>query len=316
MGLAGFYQLIKKQGYLPGCVTLGSLRGKTVAIDGDFVLYQALLGHTSGSDVKAEEVSKPIINWLDLAKKAGITTIFVTTGGPSPIEKQNHCGVVRKRKRERQQEKIQELVELLPTLSEDIGEELCTREKICRMQNSIRRVTSTMSTQVVDILRADGWNCVQAKSEADFLLVMLSEDEKCHFVATDDADIIVAGASHVLRGFTRLLTTSSETAQDYCRTDIMARLEMNHECFLEFGSLLACDYNPQICNVGPMTAFRMIQKYGSVDKFVRSDAFTVETKNKKRKYTLPAGMTPDVYIQASARAVEIFLSRPDRSGSK
>ena len=287
MGLSGFYQLIQKQGcYTPSDVSLETLRGKTVAIDGDFVMYMALLGHTQGDEVTPTEIAKHISRWLELAKRAGIITIFVTTGGPPPVEKQTHCSLVRKRKRERQQERIVKLKDSLSSLcDDDLGEELFVREKIDRMQNSIRRITNEMSTLVVAILVTEGWNCVQAKSEADFMLVLLSEEKKCDFVATDDADIIVAGAEHVLRGFIRMLTDVKQTGKDYCRSDIMACLNLSSDALLQLGSLLSCDYQPPINNVGPVTAFRMMQKYGSVDKFIQSDAFTVETKSKKRKYT-------------------------------
>ena len=89
MGLSGFYQLLQKQGcYMPADVHLDALRGKTVAIDGDFVMYTALLGHTHGEDITASEIAKHIAGWLDLARKSDITTIFVTTGGPPPVKKQ------------------------------------------------------------------------------------------------------------------------------------------------------------------------------------------------------------------------------------
>jgi flap endonuclease-1 len=204
------------------------------------------------------------------------------------------------------------LSETLPLLAEDIGEDLCVREKINHLKNSIRRITSEMSKRVVDILTMEGWTCIQAKSEADFMLVLLSEEGKCDFVATDDADIIVAGAEHVLRGFVQMLLGAQKPGRAFCRSDIMACLKLTSGEFLQLGSLLSCDYQPAIRNVGPVTAFRMIQKYGSVDKFIQSDAFVTETKTKKRKYALPIGMTPETYIKASSRSVAIFRSRPDR----
>jgi flap endonuclease-1 len=314
MGLSGFFQLLKKHGcYTPSDISLETLRGKTVAIDGDFVMYMALLGHTKGNDVQPSEIAKHISRWLKLAEHAGVTTIFVTTGGPPPVEKQNHCCIARKNTRERQQERIAILKESLSSMcDDDIGEEIVIREKIDRIQNSIRRITNEMSTLVVTILLTEGWNCVQAKSEADFMLVLLSEEKKCDFVATDDADIIVAGAEHVLRGFVRMLTDTKHTGQDYCRSDIMTCLKLSSDELLQLGSLLSCDYQPPINNVGPVTAMRMMQKYGTVDKFIQSKAFTVETKSKKRKYSLPTGMTPETYISASTRSVNIFRSRPDR----
>jgi 5'-3' exonuclease len=313
MGLTGFYQLLKTHGcYEPAEIHLAELCGKTFAIDGDFVMYTALMGHTTGTRVSAVEISGHIKHWLNLAHQAGILTIFVTTGGPPPVEKQTHCSVVRQRKRARQQVVIDELTDTLSTLEDDLGQELYVREKIFRMQNSIRRITNEMSTSVVELLRTDGWTCIQAASEADFMLVQLAEDAKCDFVATDDADIIISGAEHVLRGFIHMLTRPSTTGRDFCRSNIMGCLQLTSDELMQLGSLLSCDYQPPIQNVGPVTAFRMIQAYGSVDTFLHSEAFNEKTKSKKRKYTLPMGMTPETYTTASSRSVAIFQSRPDR----
>lgn len=316
MGLTGFYPLLKTHGcYTPSTVSLADLDGKTVAIDGDFMMYIALHGYTTGTVVTAGEIAAPIMRWLERARVAGIQTIFVTTGGPSPLEKQAHCGVLRTLKRARQNERIEELRTSLASAvarDDDIGRELYLRDQIDRLQNTVRCISATMSKSVVEILVGTGWNCMSAKSEADFLLVLLSEDHKCDYVATDDADIIVAGAEHVLRGFVRLLTDPTAVGTVFCRSTIMTCLQLTSAALLQLGSLLACDYQPPITNVGPVTAFRMIQKYGTVDNFLRSEAFTCETKSKKRKYSLPPGMSLDAYSSSSSRSVTIFCSRPDK----
>jgi flap endonuclease-1 len=311
MGLSGFYKLIEKEGYVPNTICLEDLRGKTVAIDGDFVMYLALHGQTSGKNVSAADISRHIAHWLRLAESAGVHVIFVTTGGPPPLEKQLHCSVIRKRKRDQQQEKIDELEKNLTSI-DDIGETVCLREKICRLENGIRCISTKMSTDVVDLLVENGHNCMRAKSEADFLLVLLSEEKKCDYVATDDGDIIVAGASKVLRGFVRMLTRS-QNGRVFCRSDVLTSLKLASEELLELGILLGCDYQAQLGNVGPITALAMIRQHGSVAAFLASDMFDgVQKKSKKRKYTLPPGKTRDDYIISSARSVQIFLSRPDK----
>jgi 5'-3' exonuclease len=281
-----------------------------VAIDGDFVLYIALHGHTKGLLVTPAELAKHVSHWLLRAKQAEIQTIFVTTGGPPPVEKQNHCSVLRKRKRDRQQERIDELTEQAPL--DDLGDELHRRDRIVRLQDNIRTVSTEMSRLVVDLLRADGWDCRQARSEADFLLVQLSEEGLCDYVATDDADIIVSGATHILRGFIRLLTDPHALGKIFCRADILACLHLTSDALLQLGVLLSCDYQAPIKNVGPVTAYRVIQEFGSVSTFLRSTAFNVQTKSKKRKYTLPDGMSVQAYQTKSSRSVDIFRSRPDR----
>jgi flap endonuclease-1 len=316
MGLTGFYQLLQKRGgYVPSNLSLSDLKGKTVALDGDFVLYKALHGHTNGERVEPMELAEQVAKWLVLAVNNGIKPIFVTTGGPPPIEKQTHCSVVRKRKRDRTQQTIDKLENQLKIDTDDIGTELHLRDKICRLRNSIRRISSEMTAQVVTILSGRGFVCRQAKSEADFLLVMMSEDGQCDFVATDDADIIVSGATHVLRGFIRMLVNTTLTGAVFCRQDVLACLGLSSPELLQLGTLLACDYQPPILNVGPVTALRMIQEHKTVDAFLHSESFLVETSkqtHKKRKYTLPRDMSVESYVTASRRSVSIFRSRPDK----
>jgi flap endonuclease-1 len=318
MGLTGFYQLLKKQGcYVPRLVALEELQSKTVAIDGDFIMYQALHGHTSGDGISALDIADRVTIWLNLATVAGIKPIFVTTGGPPPPEKQTHCSLVRKRKRDRSQQVINTLETTLLTET-DLGEEMYMRDKICRLRNSIRRISTEMSVQIVEILVGRGFICRSAKSEADFMLVMLSEEGQCDFVATEDADILVSGATHVIRGFIRMLVDVHARGAVFCRTDVMACLGLCSQELLELGTLLSCDYQPSICNVGPVTALRMIQKHKTVDAFLRAGVFETNELHKhppltkKRKYTLPPGMSIDSYSNASKRSVDIFQSRPDR----
>jgi 5'-3' exonuclease len=314
MGLAGFYGLIQKQEqYIPTMVTLEDLRGKTIALDGDFFMYKAMHGSTTGDAFVASDIGRRIVTWLTLAQTAGIHSIFVTTGGTVPIEKVNHCEVNRKRKRNQQQVRIDELESQLVTSGSTAGDEVVLRDRICRMKDGIRRVRRPMSTAVVKYIQDRGFDCRVAVSEADFLLVLLSEDGTCDYVATEDADIIVSGAHHVIRDLVPLLLDASPTARVFCRSDILTQLQLTGDQFVQLGVLLSCDYQPPLKNVGPVTALRMIREHGTVDKFLGSVDFHQMTKAKKRKYDTPASMSVEDYVTCSQRSVEIMTSRPDRA---
>lgn len=311
MGLTGFYQLLKKNGYTPNTVDKQDLRGKTVAIDGDFVLYKALHGYTHGK-VNPEEIASHVVKWLTTAETAGINTLFVTTGGKAPIEKQTHGHPIRKRKRKAQVVNIKALESRLIEDGLDIADELVLRDKICRLKDQIRRVDASTSKAVVAILKAAGFRCLSAVSEADFLLVTCAEEHVCDFVATEDSDIIVAGAENVLRGFVKLLTRN-ELAYSFNRADILVRLKITSVQLMELGCLLSCDYQPKIGNLGPVGALKAIQTYGTIEQFIRSDAFNVvSSKTKQRKFTLPPDMCSDAYLKCCQQSVEIFSSRPDK----
>lgn len=291
---------------MPTKVVSSDLVGKTVAIDGDLLLHQALYGHTSGTTVDAVGLANVVTRWLNRARSMKIHTLFVTTGGKSPIEKQTYCHQVRKRKREQQRECIHKLEKELDTLDTDVkmGEYICARDRLVRMKSNMRFVDSKTAHQVSTILSERGFECLRAVSEADFLLVLLSEQGKCDYVATSDADILVSGAHALLRNFTRVLSGAEGTVFE--REGVMKSLGLDgdHESLLQLAILLRCDYQPPIENIGPRTALKIIQDFGTIDCFLKSPT-------KKRKFRLPCGMTSDEYIQCCHRTVQIFQSRPD-----
>ena len=310
MGLKGFYPLLKKTcAYVPDVVGLADLEGKTVAMDGDYFLYKAMHGTTSGTTFTAKDLATCVIRWLRAARNAGIMTIFVTSGGAPPVEKIQQCLAGRKRKRGRQEEKIQVLEEKIRASTCPIGDELVMRDQICRMKDAVRCIDPIMAVDVVRQVRDAGFECVESVSEADFMLVLLSEQGRCDYVATDDADILVSGAHRTLRGLVPLLS-SGTSARVFTRADILSALGLTSAQLLELGCLLSCDYQAPISKVGPVTALRMIQAHGTIKAFLESDAFT-STKKKKPRYELPGMMTSDDYVRQTTRSIAIFQSRPD-----
>jgi 5'-3' exonuclease len=152
-------------------------------------------------------------------------------------------------------------------------------------------------------------------SEADFLLVLLSEQGKCQAVVTEDADILVAGALHTIRNFIELVMDDQKrrTCQQYDRIQVIDVLDFKHQpetSLLELASILHCDYQLPIRGLGPVNALRYIQKYGTVKAFLCSSLFETRTKKTNRaKFQLPVSKAD--YIVQTGRTVDIFQSRPD-----
>ena len=311
MGLKGFYPLLKRCKYVPDAVVLTDLVGKTIAMDGDYFLYKAMHGATSGTCFTASDLAECILRWLRMARKAGIMTTFVTTGGSPPIEKVRNCLTGRKRKRSRQQDQIKAIETTLTTTAPacSLADELILRDRLCMIQDASRTIDPIMAANVVLLIQAAGFDCVESVSEADFMLTLLSEQGRCDYVATDDADILVSGAKRTIRGLTSLLS-AGVPARVFERDQVLVAMALTSPQLLELGCLLTCDYQPPIPKVGPVTALHMIRAHGTVKGFLESDAFTCPTK-KRRRYVLPASMTTEDYIRQCSRSVDIFKSRPD-----
>lgn len=304
MGLLGFYKLIKtKGGYNPKKEKLQSLKGKTVAIDGDMFIYKAMF-LTSESNVDPVQISDCITKWLTILKNEGIDVIFVVTGGPPPVEKLQHCCKKRKRIHDKTNEEITRLTNNLNNPLVDIETQLSLSEKIGKMTKNNRKINKTVSIQIVTLLEQHGIVCKIGSSEADFLLVEMSRNDKCDYVISDDADILLAGAKRTIRNLIPVLSGSFDEIDVYERDVIMKSIRLDNEQFLQLGSLLSCDYQPPIKNLGPVTALKMIQKHTSIRNFLVSSDFKRE--NKKSRYSLPENVSTECYIKKCDRTVDIF----------
>ena len=184
-------------------------------------------------------------------------------------------------------------------IAESLEDELTIHDRICKLQDAARVIDPIVVASAVEIIQAAGFECLQAASEADFLLVTLSEVGRCDYIATDDADILVMGAQRTIRGLSALLINDI-SARVFTRDDILKSIDLKSEQLLELACLLGCDYQNSIPRIGPVTALKIIQVHGTIKVFLGANG---------DKYAL--SMTVEEYLRQCARTVEIFKSRPD-----
>lgn len=319
MGLKGFYPLLAKCGYVPTDVQLTELSGRTIAVDADYWLYKCLHGYTSGRQDPVPTMVNVLQQWCQQAAAHGIRLILVFSGEESVPEKaacRSSRALARKKLEARAAQMQQEA-----DATDDLGRELYLRDRIATLKDAARTVSTSMRQECQDRLQSHLTTSPmhtirRAVSEADFLLMLLSEQGACELVATEDADILACGASSTLRNFTGLLNGHG-VAQQYTRADVLRALQLGErESIFQLAALLHCDYQCPISGVGPMTALRYIRKYGTVEAFLRSRLFTTRTKKTNRpKFQLPGGTIED-YIRQTRRTLDIFQSRPDEVSTR
>ena len=323
MGLSGFYRLLKHKNvqYTPTIVTLADLVGSTIAIDGDALLYSIMYSTTvlnSCDTICIKELTAGVVKTLKKMIRLNINPLFVISGDCDVPEKAQ-CTQKRRCTRDNMLQKaniIQTQIDeytrkdgILPSDYIEIAE----LKKQCRsLTLNSRYITRTSANTVFELVKEEvgSMYCMRAKSEADFLLMLLSEKGDCDYVSTDDADIIVAGANTTLRGLSSILYGGEGTV--YCRKMILQHCKLKSKQLVELGTLLSCDYQPSLRSVGPVTALRILQKYGSVEKFLHSQEFTTCSKiTKKRKYSTPNNMDIETYLTMTKTTIDIFMHRPD-----
>jgi 5'-3' exonuclease len=308
MGVQGFYKLIKKHGFLPEHVT--TLDGRKIGIDGRAMLYAVSYGIAADAthQVMIDQVTSRTIRMLKkLSTAIGDTgtIVFVVDGKIVPIEKQRCASIKRSKARSASKLRLTTAISTAAKSTTRITKE--THDRIDRMKRATRGLPQAVCNAVVGNIAICGeignLSIQIAPSEADFVLNQLFREKTIDLVATDDADIIVAGST-IIRGLTKHLGvcgTPIDALQLYSNARVCTALGLVPESLLQLACLLGTDYVLKPCGVGPVTALKAIHKYKSVAGFIMS--WSSSSTKKKCKFTLPPG-----YLLARTYLVDVDRS--------
>ena len=168
------------------------------------------------------------------------------------------------------------------------------------------RVTSTMTEDSIKVLELMGLPVYKAKSEAEAQCVHLLKKGKVAAVVSDDMDCLTFGAKVLLKG----VKSKNDPIYEISLDDLLKEADLTMDEFIDFCILCGCDYLPTIHGLGPVTAYKYIHKYKTIEKVI--EAIEEENqesmkKTEKVKYQLP---DPNEYDYKTAR--ELFKN-PDVS---
>ncbi|KAJ7540356.1 hypothetical protein O6H91_10G009600 [Diphasiastrum complanatum] len=143
-----------------------------------------------------------------------------------------------------------------------------------------KRVVQVMPHQNEDIdklLQLMGVPLVKAPSEAEAECAALCKLNKAFAVASEDMDSLSFGAPRLVR---YLLSPVSQKLpiMEYDLSKVLEELKLSLNQFVDLCILAGCDYIENIKGIGPQTALKLVQKYGSIEVIL-------ENLNKDR-YTL------------------------------
>jgi flap endonuclease-1 len=99
------------------------------------------------------------------------------------------------------------------------------------------------------------------------------------------------------------LTTAKEPLVLLRGSALRAASSLSPEAFLDFCILLGTDASPRIPKLGPVSAFKAIQKHGSIEAILASDPTVAE-----RVQAMPGGV--DGWLELVRNAREVFRSVP------
>jgi flap endonuclease-1 len=281
MGIKGLKNLIKK--YAPEALTKTSiyeLRNTTICIDASILLYRFRYNYQSDNFHLIG-----ILNKIVELRNADISPIFVFDGKPPDAKKE--ILLKRAELRNKSKEKLlilQEELNNYPTQinteeyinsgsdseSENIKNVQKIKKEIEKIQKNTLYVNKIHTKEVIELLKSIGVPFFESFGEAEESCVFLQKNNFADYILTEDTDSLTFGGNNILfssiGGF--MLCNLNKILNDF---------QLTHSEFIDLCILCGCDYTPGIPKLGPISAFKIIKEFKSIESFLE----------KNKKYLIP-----------------------------
>jgi len=273
MGVQHLPTIIKR--YAPRAVTYTTIKhyvGKKIGIDANLLIYKMIYAvRLGGSDI---ENGGRIITHIHvlLSKlmafvKYKITPIFVFDGAPPLIK----SGTLDKRKEFQSKMQAKYMNAINPN----------EKKKYYFMKADI---SPEEITDCMDLISCFGYTIVESIEEADSQLADLVSRGIVDYVATDDTDILIFGGKNILKNFS---VDPTKTIEQISLAKFRTDTGLTQAQLVDLAILLGCDYCSTIKGIGPVSAYKLIQTYGSLESVHKSEGLDLPPNYKSvRKYFL------------------------------
>lgn len=221
-----------------------------IAIDISIILYQVIIAiRNSGADMTNQQgdITSHILGLFNrtiVLLKMNIIPIYVFDGPPPEFKHK----VIQNRKDIK--------LRAFNKLEEDLSEE----DKIKYFKRTVS-ISKKQIEECKELLSMMGIPYIEAPAEADSQCAQLVKDGLASGVLTEDMDILTFGASTIYRN----LTSYKKTPFQINLIDILTKLDLSYEQFVELCILFGCDYCDKIKEICPNT----IYKYYHMNKNIK-----------------------------------------------
>ena len=227
--LSNYPDLIKEK-------KIESFYGKKIAIDISILMYQVVIAiRNSGSDLTNSngDITSHIlglfnktINFLE----KGIIPVFVFDGKPPDLKRK-----VLDSRRNIRNKSYEKMIEA--TTEE---------EKIKYFKRTVC-ITKEQTDQCRELLELMGIPYIDAPEEADSELSYLCKNNLVYAVLTEDMDILTFGSPKIIRN----LTSNKKVPIEIELDEILKKLDLTYEEFIELCILFGCDYCTSLTELQP-----------------------------------------------------------------
>ncbi|XP_074842611.1 flap endonuclease 1-like isoform X2 [Carettochelys insculpta] len=146
---------------------------------------------------------------------------------------------------------------------------------------------------------------VQAPAEAEATCAALVKAGRVWCTASEDMDALPFGSRRLIR---RLSCKNKCEVEEFFLPDILQKLGLTHEQFVDLCILLGCDYCGKIWRLGPKKALKLLQKHGTIEQVLQN----IDPQGARRLFLQPEVADPDQvtleWQEPNAEGLVQFLS--------
>ena len=277
MGIKNLLKFLKEYPNLVKNTKIERYNNKKVAIDISILLYQVVISiRNTGADLTNNkgEITSHILGLFNKTitlLKRNIIPIYVFDGSPPELKNK----VLSNRKNNR----IKAYEKMLKAKTEE------ERIKYFKRCVNITNVQIKQSQELLDLM---GIPYIIANEEADSQCAYLSKKGLVDGVYTEDMDILTFGAKKIIRN----LTSYKKSTIEISLSDILEKLDLDYNNFIDFCILLGCDYCNGINDIQPNVIFKYFKETKDIDQtliLLKNDGYRVPEKinyEKSKEYFL------------------------------
>jgi flap endonuclease-1 len=234
-------------------INLMDLNGKKVAIDTSIFLYRF--------KYKANRLIPKFLEQINRLRINNITPIYIFDGIPPPQKKE--VIINRKNKLIEKKENMDKLQKEIDETT-DLEQKNKLKSELYKLDSKIISVTKEDILQVKYLFDLLNIKYLQAEGEADLLCSKLCSTDVVDCVISEDMDLLTSGTKLLLRDF----NIYNNRATLYDLNEILSKLELTYEKWVELCIMLGCDYLKRPIGMGPKKSFKLIKESSSLEQII------------------------------------------------
>ena len=258
---------------------LNNLSGQKVAIDTSIFLYRF--------KYKGNKLISKFFEQINRLRLHNITPIYIFDGIP-PEEKKDV--IISRQNKQKEKKVLMDNLEKEINETDDLEQKNKLKSELYKLDNKTIHVTKEDVQQVKYLFDLLNIKYIQAQGEADLLCSKMCSTGKVDFVISEDMDLLTSGSNLLLRDFN--IYTNRATVYDL--NEIITKLEISYEKFVELCIMLGCDYLKRPNGMGPKKSFKLVKDCDSIDDIV--------SKMMEKNIVLEDG-----YCEKFKKAKQIFM---------